>query len=182
MATIDEIKRAAVEQTGLDDFGDDSFEEGLTLLLSSLGEEARLNAHGEDFIYGRITGYLGQRLQVEEWYRRHPEIDDTNPFAGHRARITAHRVDGAVDAARPRSRSAISTTVGIVAAVPPAVHRAGRRPAHPTRQGRDARHSLPRAGRHPRTDGMPRADGPGLQVTHLPVVRADTQLLGVAGR
>ena len=77
MATIDEIKRAAVEQTGLDDFGDDSFEEGLTLLLSSLGEEARLNAHGEDFIYGRITGYLGQRLQVEEWYRRHPEIDDT---------------------------------------------------------------------------------------------------------
>ena len=24
----------------------------------------------------RIVGYLSQRLQVEDWYRRHPEIDD----------------------------------------------------------------------------------------------------------
>jgi hypothetical protein len=77
MATVNEIKNAAVDQTGLNDFGDDSFEEGLAILLSSLREEARLNARGEAFIYRRITGYLGQRLQVEDWYRRHPEIDET---------------------------------------------------------------------------------------------------------
>jgi hypothetical protein len=76
MVNIDELKDKAVEQTGLTDFGADSFEEGLAILLASLGGEARLNARGEAFIYHRLTGYLAQRLQVEDWYRRHPEIDD----------------------------------------------------------------------------------------------------------
>lgn len=75
MVAVDEIENAAVERTGLDDFGDPSFEEGLEVLLSSLAGEARLNARGEEFLYGRINGYLVQRLQVEDWYRRHPEID-----------------------------------------------------------------------------------------------------------
>jgi hypothetical protein len=77
MVSVGEITRAAVEQTGLDDFGDDSFEEGLAILLSSLRDEARLNARGEAFIYARLTGYLAQRLQVEDWYRRHPDIGET---------------------------------------------------------------------------------------------------------
>jgi hypothetical protein len=81
MATVNEIKDAAVERTGLNRFGDDSFEEGLSILLTSLRDEARLNARGEAFIYERITGYLGQRLQVEDWYRRHPEIDDESTLA-----------------------------------------------------------------------------------------------------
>jgi hypothetical protein len=67
---------AAVQRTGLDDFGDDSFREGLELLVRALGAEARLNARGEGFVYHRIALHLGQRLQVEDWYRRHPEIDD----------------------------------------------------------------------------------------------------------
>ena len=81
MATPSTIKDAAVEQTGLKEFGDDSFEEGLAILLTSLRDEARLNARGEAFIYDRITGYLGQRLQVEYWYRRHPEIGDESILA-----------------------------------------------------------------------------------------------------
>jgi hypothetical protein len=67
---------AAVERTGLEDFGDDSFREGLEILLLALGAEARLNARGEGFVYQRIGLHLAQRLQVEDWYRRHPEIDD----------------------------------------------------------------------------------------------------------
>jgi hypothetical protein len=67
---------AAVEQTGLDDFGDDSFREGLEILVRALRDEARLNATGEAFLYPRIVGHLAQRLQVEDWYRRHPEIDE----------------------------------------------------------------------------------------------------------
>jgi hypothetical protein len=63
-------------QTGLDDFGDDSFREGLEILVRSLRNEAQLNATGEAFVYPRIAGHLAQRLQVEDWYRRHPEIDD----------------------------------------------------------------------------------------------------------
>ena len=66
----------ATVQTGLDDFGDDSFREGLEILVRSLRDEARLNATGEAFLYPRIVGHLAQRLQVEDWYRRHPEIDD----------------------------------------------------------------------------------------------------------
>lgn len=76
MAIFDDVVGAAVAQTGLENFGDDSFREGLDILLASLRDEARLNARGGAFIYRRIAGHLAQRLQVEEWYRRHPEIDD----------------------------------------------------------------------------------------------------------
>lgn len=76
MPTHRELIDAAVADTGLGDFGDDSFREGLEILANALRSEARLNAAGESFIRARIVGYLGQRLQVEHWYRLHPEIDD----------------------------------------------------------------------------------------------------------
>jgi len=66
----------ATAQTGLDDFGDDSFREGLEILVRSLRDEANLNAIGEAFLYPRLVGHLSQRLQIEDWYRRRPEIDD----------------------------------------------------------------------------------------------------------
>jgi hypothetical protein len=70
----EELIEVAMAQTGLDDFGEDSYLEGLKILARSLREEARLNAHGESVLRERILGHLKQRLQVEEWYRRHPEI------------------------------------------------------------------------------------------------------------
>lgn len=76
MALHDDLMAAAAAQTGLEDFGDDSFREGLEILVRSLRQEARLNGAGEAFLFGRITGHLAQRLQVEDWYRRHPEIDE----------------------------------------------------------------------------------------------------------
>lgn len=76
MAAHEDLMAAAVAQTGLEDFGDDSFREGLEICVRSLREEARLNARGEAFLFPRIVGHLAQRLQVEDWYRRHPEIDD----------------------------------------------------------------------------------------------------------
>jgi hypothetical protein len=76
VASPGELMAAAVQRTGLEAFGDDSFREGLEILVRALGTEARLNARGEGFIYHRITLHLAQRLQVEDWYRRHPEIDD----------------------------------------------------------------------------------------------------------
>jgi hypothetical protein len=78
MAKFDDVVGRAVAQTGLEDFGDDSFREGLEVLLASLRDEARLNARGEGYIYPRIVTALSQRLQVEDWYRRHPEIDDVD--------------------------------------------------------------------------------------------------------
>jgi hypothetical protein len=75
MVTHGELVDAAVAETGLDDFGDESFREGLEILVDALGG-AGLNAMGEGYLYPRITTYLAQRLQVEDWYRRHPEIAD----------------------------------------------------------------------------------------------------------
>ena len=85
MATAVEVMDEARAQTGLNDFGDDSFQEGLDILLSSLQKEARLHDRGQAFLQHRIVGYLSQRLQVEDWYRRHPEIDHvpiTAPLIG----------------------------------------------------------------------------------------------------
>jgi hypothetical protein len=76
VASPGELMAAAVERTGLDDFGDDSFREGLEIYVRSLRDEARLNARGEAFVYNRIGLHLSQRLQIEDWYRHHPEIDD----------------------------------------------------------------------------------------------------------
>jgi sulfotransferase family protein len=76
VASPDELMASAVERTGLSDFGDDSFREGLELLVTALRDEARLNDRGAGFVYARIGMHLRQRLQVEDWYRRHPEIDD----------------------------------------------------------------------------------------------------------
>jgi hypothetical protein len=80
-AVLDEARA----QTGLADFGEDSYAEGLDILLAALRDEARLNERGRAFLHHRIVGYLSQRLQVEDWYHRHPEIDDvpiTAPLIG----------------------------------------------------------------------------------------------------
>src|SRR5689334_23695484 len=51
MVTHRELMEAAVAETGLDDFGHQSFLEGLEILVDALGAEARLNPAGEAFIY-----------------------------------------------------------------------------------------------------------------------------------
>ena len=85
MLTTGEVINEAKAETGLTDFGADSFREGLDILLFSLRDEARLHDRGQAFLHHRIVRYLSQRLQVEDWYRRHPEIDDvliTAPLIG----------------------------------------------------------------------------------------------------
>jgi len=72
-----ELIDTAISQAGLDDFGGDSFREGLAQLTSSLRTEGRLNAAGESVIYPRLVSHLVTRLQVEDWYARHPETDDS---------------------------------------------------------------------------------------------------------
>lgn len=76
MDTAAGLIAAARAETGLDDFGEDTFREGLELLVHSLCTEARLNAVGDYSLTAMITGALRTRLRVEDWYRRHPEIDD----------------------------------------------------------------------------------------------------------
>src|SRR5687768_13445834 len=67
---------AATAQTGLSDFGEGSFREGLDRLVDSIETEATLNELGQVALPFLLTRLLTTRLQVEDWYRRHPEIDD----------------------------------------------------------------------------------------------------------
>ncbi|HSA50359.1 MAG TPA: sulfotransferase [Yinghuangia sp.] len=76
MGPHDELLDAARAETGLDDFGDDAFREGLELLVRDLREHGRLNAVGQAALRKVVVDLLAQRLQVEDWYRRHPEIGD----------------------------------------------------------------------------------------------------------
>lgn len=81
MRDYEELLDAARAETHLDDFGEDDFVEGLEILVHALRTEARLNALGEAVLRQRIVGHLKQRLQVEDWYRRHPEIDGVSIHA-----------------------------------------------------------------------------------------------------
>lgn len=74
--TSEELLDTARDRTGLEDFGEDSFREGLDVLVRALRTEAKLNAVGAIVVPELMLKHLGQRLQVEDWYRRHPEIAD----------------------------------------------------------------------------------------------------------
>jgi hypothetical protein len=82
----DLIQRAC-SATGLEDFGadQDSFREALRRLTRALDTEAHLTVSGAAALDAQIIHFLSQRLQVEDWYRRHPEIDEqqiTAPLIG----------------------------------------------------------------------------------------------------
>jgi hypothetical protein len=72
----DSLMVAAVEQTGLDDFGPDDFVDRLGILCFSLREEARLNDAGILAQSVLLTGLLRNRLLLEDLIKRHPEIRD----------------------------------------------------------------------------------------------------------
>ncbi len=64
----------ARDQTGLDDFGPDSFREGLEVLCDSINDEAQLSELGEAAVRTAVVNSLGNRLRVVDWIRRHPEV------------------------------------------------------------------------------------------------------------
>ena len=74
--TVDALLAAARDDTQLDDFGGTSFLEGLEVFLESMARDAALTATGSDELVATIGGRLRNRLQIEAWYRTHPEIED----------------------------------------------------------------------------------------------------------
>lgn len=76
MLDIGAMVAAARVRAGFDDFGADTWQEGLDVLVRALSTEAALNELGEQVFADQITGYLANRLEVEKWYAAHPEIDD----------------------------------------------------------------------------------------------------------
>lgn len=76
MSHMSELIDKARAATGLSDFGEDTWQEGLERLIDSATREARLNAAGRAMFDGQAVMLLMRRLEIEDWYARHPEIDD----------------------------------------------------------------------------------------------------------
>lgn len=70
------LLNSAMESTGLSDFGADDWREPFRVFLKSLNEEAQLNLMGRIRTRSEILQLLEARLQIEETYKRHPEIAD----------------------------------------------------------------------------------------------------------
>lgn len=74
MLNIDELLAAARQETGLSDFGDNSFQEGLSVLLTALKEESNLTETGQGRVAATIKATLAQRLQVEAYLKANPNL------------------------------------------------------------------------------------------------------------
>jgi hypothetical protein len=73
---LERIEGDARAQTGLDDTGGNHYREGLERLVESMNNEGDLTEMGEAMQHHRLGALLVSRLQVEDTYRMHPEIDD----------------------------------------------------------------------------------------------------------
>jgi hypothetical protein len=78
VSTLLERARAA---TSLDEFGEESFREGLEILVASADSQARFHEQGRAVFDHQIVDLLSRRLEVEHWYGLHPEIDEQEIIA-----------------------------------------------------------------------------------------------------
>jgi hypothetical protein len=70
----DRLVQEASDATGLDDLGDDTWQEGLDRLLDSCTHEARLNEIGVEIVAGDVLTYLSNRLRITAWRTEHPGV------------------------------------------------------------------------------------------------------------
>jgi Sulfotransferase family len=75
-ARFDELVTRACGRAGLDDFGEDSWQQGLRLLIETCESAPGVNPGGRDFVYGQFVDALWNRLRVIDYVKQHPEIAD----------------------------------------------------------------------------------------------------------
>ncbi|MBT4518454.1 MAG: sulfotransferase [Halieaceae bacterium] len=71
---LESIIAEAMAETGLDDFGDESFMEGLIIYLRALEEEAQLSPLGLAVKRIRTVEILSNRLRAHKIFQEHPQI------------------------------------------------------------------------------------------------------------
>lgn len=71
---IETMIRKVKEQTGLSDFGDESFMPALDKLAVSLEREARLSQLGRIAVHGMLLDNLKLRLNLTEYRKQRPEV------------------------------------------------------------------------------------------------------------
>ena len=72
-AAVDRMLEEVAADTGLDDYGDPSFRDGLEQVWASGTTQAGLSELGRGVLVGQCRGNLANRLRVTDWHRRHPE-------------------------------------------------------------------------------------------------------------
>jgi len=70
----DSLIRSAKKVTGLDDLGEDFWDEPLDRMLRSMNEEANLHPVGLFISRERIVNLLSNRLRAEHYFKKHPKI------------------------------------------------------------------------------------------------------------
>ena len=71
---VERLVSRACERADLDDFGGESWREGLTLLVQTVESAPGVNAGGRDYVYGQFVDALWNRLRVVDHLKRHPEV------------------------------------------------------------------------------------------------------------
>lgn len=76
MATVDDLVTRAAERAGLDDFGGDSWRDGLNLLVDTCEAAPGVNPGGRDYVYSQFVDALWNRLRVVDYVKHHPEVSE----------------------------------------------------------------------------------------------------------
>jgi len=74
--SVDAVLSAAVERTGLDDFGPDDFKERLAVIIGSIDRHEHATALNRLALFGRCARLASTRLLAHDLLRRHPEIHE----------------------------------------------------------------------------------------------------------
>jgi len=74
--SADAVISAAKAQTGLDYFGDLGFMPRLELIMSAANADENLSSAGQAGFFGLAVRFLRARLELEDYIRRHPEIEE----------------------------------------------------------------------------------------------------------
>ena len=74
--TLDAVLTAAVDATGLDDFGPDDFRERLDLWVREPDEDSDRLGLGRMVLFGNVVRYASNRLRIVDLLKQHPEIRD----------------------------------------------------------------------------------------------------------
>jgi hypothetical protein len=75
-STAHDLITRACERAGLDDFGGESWRDGLNLLVDTVESAPGVNAGGRDYVYGQFVDALWNRLRIVDYRKQHPEVAD----------------------------------------------------------------------------------------------------------
>jgi hypothetical protein len=81
VGTADQLIEAAIDATGLDDFGAPTWREGMELYVEDLTASAQLNEVGVGVARDGVVGDLSTRLQLVRWRKDHPAVAEQQVVA-----------------------------------------------------------------------------------------------------